>query len=545
MRQRSINSSRLYQSGWNWNNRIRTMYIMDQSKTNNIVLQAKSISKTFGGIKALDCVNLEVYKGQVNAIVGENGAGKSTLMKILTGIHQQYDGQIILDGHIITFANPKEAQKNGIAIIHQELNLIPYLSVAENVFLGREFISRLGLIDYKRMYGETRKLLERLDLHINPRIKVSSLRIGQQQIVEIAHALSLDSRIVIMDEPTSAISEHEIRVLFDLIRSLKAQGVAIVYITHKLDELFQIADSVTVLRDGKLVGSSSIEDVTHDDIVRMMVGRDIKDFFVKADAAKSEEVFSVRDMCLAHPRRHGDYVVDHVSFTVKAGEVLGLFGLMGAGRTELLETIFGLHPKKSSGYIFLNGHQVKVNSPTDAINLGIGFITEDRKLEGLVLQMSVASSISLASLEQTERFGLLSATLETQLAQNYVERLRIKTPSVKQIVENLSGGNQQKVIIAKWLATNPRILLLDEPTRGIDVNAKNEIYRLVSELTQAGLAIVMVSSELPEIMAIADRIIVLSEGKQTAEFTLSQATEELIIKAAIPKSFVLQHSSKV
>ncbi|MFC1635854.1 ATP-binding cassette domain-containing protein [Planctomycetota bacterium] len=293
------------------------------------------------------------------------------------------------------------------------------------------------------------------------------------------------------------------------------------------------------------MGSSSIEDVTHDDIVRMMVGRDIKDFFVKADVAQSEDVLSVRDLCLVHPKRHDDYVVDQVSFTVKAGEVLGLFGLMGAGRTELLETIFGLHPKRSSGSIFLNGREIKVNSPGEAINLGIGFITEDRKLEGLVFQMSVAASISLASLEQTERFGFLSATLEARLAQNFVERLRIRTPSLQQVVENLSGGNQQKVIIAKWLATNPRILLLDEPTRGIDVNAKNEIYKLISELAQAGLAIVMVSSELPEIMAIADRIIVLSEGKQTAEFTLSQATEELIMKAAIPKSFRFQHSSKV
>jgi ribose transport system ATP-binding protein len=518
---------------------------MARSQTNNIVLKATNISKTFGGIKALDNVSLEIYAGKVNAIVGENGAGKSTLMKILSGVYQEYEGQIFLDGLQVTFTNPKEAQNNGIAIIHQELNLIPYLSVAENVFLGREFINRFGLIDYKRMHSKTKKLLERLDLHISPRTQVSSLRIGQQQVVEIAHALSLDTRIVIMDEPTSAISEHEIEVLFGLIRSLKAQGVAIVYITHKLDELFQIADSVTVLRDGKLVGSSSIGDVSHDDIVRMMVGRNMKDFFVKADVVKSREVLSVRDMCLAHPRRRGDYIVDHVSFTVKAGEVLGLFGLMGAGRTELLETIFGLHPKRSSGSILLNGREIKINSPTGAINLGIGFITEDRKQEGLVLQMSVASSISLASLEQTERFGFLSDRLETRLAQDYVERLRIKTSSVQQVVENLSGGNQQKVVIAKWLATNPRILFLDEPTRGIDINTKNAIYRLISELTQKGLAIVMVSSELPEIMAIADRIIVLSEGKQTAEFTHSQVTEESIMKAAIPKSFRLQQSLKV
>ncbi len=512
---------------------------MALSKTDNVVLQARSISKAFGGIKALDGVSLEILAGKVNAIVGENGAGKSTLMKILSGVHREYEGQVVLDGKPVTFANPREAQDNGIAIIHQELNLIPYLSVAENVFLGREFVDRIGLIDYRAMRKETTKILERLDLHINPRIAVSGLRVGQQQVVEIAHALSLHARIVIMDEPTSAISKHEIEILFGLIRSLTAQGVAIVYITHKLDELFQIADTVTVLRDGKLVGSSPIQDVTHDDIVRMMVGRDMKDFFVKANAVKPQDVLGVRDVCLAHPRRRDDYVVDHVSFGIKAGEVLGLFGLMGAGRTELLETIFGLHPKRSSGSILLDGREVEVKSPTDAIGLGMGFVTEDRKLEGLILDMSVAANISLASLEQTERFGFLSGAIGNRLARDYIERLRIKTPSVKQIVENLSGGNQQKVVIAKWLATNPRILLLDEPTRGIDINAKNEIYRLISDLAKAGLAILMVSSELPEIMAIADRIIVLSEGKQTAEFTSSEATEELIMKAAIPKSFGL------
>ena len=512
-------------------------------KTDNIVLQARDISKAFGGIKALDRVSLDIYSGKVNAIVGENGAGKSTLMKILSGVHREYEGQIVLDGKPVTFAHPRQAQDNGIAIIHQELNLIPYLSVAENVFLGREFVGLTGMIDYRAMHRETTKILERLDLHINPRVTVSTLRVGQKQVVEIAHALSLHARIVIMDEPTSAISKHEIEILFGLIRSLTAQGVAIVYITHKLVELFQIADTVTVLRDGRLVGSNAIEDVTHDEIVRMMVGRDMQDFFVKANATKPRDVLGVRDVCLAHPRRRGDFVVDHVSFEVKAGEVLGLFGLMGAGRTELLETIFGLHPKHSSGRIFLDGGKVEIKSPTDAIDLGIGFVTEDRKMEGLILDMSVAENISLASLEQVERFGFLSGAIGNRLAQDYVERLRIKTPSVKQIIENLSGGNQQKVVIAKWLATNPRVLLLDEPTRGIDVNAKNEIYRLISELAQEGIAIVMVSSELPEIMAIADRIIVLSEGRKTAEFPHSLTTEEVIMKAAIPKSFHFQHSS--
>jgi ribose transport system ATP-binding protein len=518
----------------NWSDSVEN--IMSQSQSNNIILQAIGISKTFGGIKALDNVNLEIYAGSVNAIVGENGAGKSTLMKILAGVYKEYEGQLFLDGTKVAFANPKDAQNCGISIIYQELNLFPYLSVSENIFLGREFVNRFGLIDYNKMHSEARKLLERLDLHINPQIQLSNLRIGQQQIIEIAHALSLNARIVIMDEPTSAISEHEIEVLFELIRSLKTQGVTIVYITHKLDELFQIADYLTVLRDGKLIGSCPIKDVSQDDIVKMMVGRNMKDFFVKSSHAQPKEVFSVKDICLAHPKRQGDFIVDHISFTVKAGEVLGIFGLMGAGRTELLETIYGLHSKQSSGSIRLNGRELKFRSPCDAINSRIGFITEDRKTEGLILQMSVSSNISLASLKQTERFGFLNSKLENRLAQNYVERLRIKTSSIQKMVENLSGGNQQKVIIAKWLATNPEVLLLDEPTRGIDINAKNEIYILISELAQNGLAIVIVSSELPEIMAITDRIIVLSEGKQTAEFTHSQATEELIMKAAIPKS---------
>jgi len=514
-------------------------------KSDKPILEARSVSKAFGGIKALDGVDLEVYAGKVLAVVGENGAGKSTLMNILSGVYEDYDGQIILDGRQVAFANPREAQDNGIGIIHQELNLIPHLSVAENVFLGREFCSRLGLIDYRKMHGETARILKRLDLQIDPKIPVADLRVGQQQIVEIAGAVSLNARILIMDEPTSAISEHEIGILFELIRSLTSQGVAVVYITHKLDELFQIADRMTVLRDGKLVGSKSVEGTGYNDIVRMMVGREKKDFFVKVDAVKPQKVIEVKDICLEHTRRSGDYVVDHVSFDVKAGEVLGLFGLMGAGRTELLETIFGVHPKRSSGDVLLDGQRIKVKTPTDAIKHGIGFVTEDRKMEGLILHMSIAESVSLASLKQTECLGLLSKRRERRLAQNYVDRLGIKTPSVDLMVETLSGGNQQKVVIAKWLATNPRVLLLDEPTRGVDVNAKNEIYKLISELAQAGLAIVMVSSELPEILAIADRIIVLSEGKQTAEFVHSQANEESIMKAAIPKGIGSRKLSRV
>lgn len=509
-------------------------------KEDKIILRARNITKSFGGIKALDGVSLEAYSGRVTAIVGENGAGKTTLMKVLSGVYQDYEGQIFLDGREVNFPSPKAAQDNGIAIIHQELNLIPYLSVAENIFLGREFLNSFGLIDYKQMNEKTSDILEKLELHLNPQTPVCELRVGRQQVVEIAKALSLNARIIIMDEPTSAISEHEIEVLFNLIRTLTARGVAIIYITHKLDELFEIGDEVAVLRDGKYIGSSPIKDVNHDEIVRMMVGRDIEKFFVKKTAIKPQELFKVEDICLGHPSRKDEYLIDNVSLSIRVGEVLGIFGLMGAGRTELLETIFGLHPKESTGKIFLDGEELLIDRPTDAIDAGIAFLPEDRKLQGLIMQMSVGASITLASIEQAEHFGFLNNRLERKLAQYYIERLSIKTPSVRQMVANLSGGNQQKVVIAKWLATDPKVILMDEPTRGIDVNAKNEIYGLISELTSLGLGIVMVSSELPEIMAISDRIVVLSEGKKTAEFGRESFTKEQIMKAAIPKSFKYQ-----
>lgn len=504
-------------------------------KDNNIVLEAVNITKAFPGVKALHKVSFQIYRNKVNSLVGENGAGKSTLMKVLSGVYPEYEGEIFLGGKQISFSNPREAQDNGVAIIHQELNLIPYLSVAENVFLGREFTNALGLIDCKRMYSQTKKLLERLNQHIDPKMLVRDLRVGQQQMVEIAKALSLDARVVIMDEPTSAISQREIEALFGLIRSLSEHGVSIVYITHKLDELFQIADRVTVMRDGKVISSTAVEDVSYDDVVRMMVGRDIKDFFVKSQISKQREVLSVEDVSLIHPIHSGEYLVDHISFNVKQGEVLGIFGLMGAGRTELLETIFGMHHNRSSGKILLEGKEVNIRSPKDALDCGIGLVPEDRRLLGLVLLMSVGANISLANLKRAERFSFLSNRLEKAMVGNYINRLAIKTTSVQQTVEALSGGNQQKVVIAKWLATKPKVLLLDEPTRGVDVNAKNEIYRLISELAEASLGIVVVSSELPEIMAVSDRIIVLSEAKKTGEFARSEATKELIMKAAIPK----------
>jgi len=500
------------------------------------VLEARGITKAFAGIKALDDVNLQILPGEINAIVGENGAGKSTLMKVLSGVYKEYEGSIILDNKPVKFNNTREAQDKGLAIIHQDLNLIPYLSIAENIFLGREFLTRTGLIDYKKMHAETMILLKRLEFDIKPDTLVTSLRVGQQQVVEIAKVLSLDARIIIMDEPTSAISEREIYVLFELVKNLTKKNVAIAYITHKLDELFKIADSVTVLRDGKCVASRRIEEVDHDDVVRMMVGRDLNNYYIKAEAVTSKPAMSAKNLSLAYPDRSSDFLLNNVEFSVHKGEVLGIFGLMGAGRTELFETIFGLHPETSSGQIILDGEEISIKSPGEAIRAGIGLVPEDRKLNGLVLNMAVQANITLASLRESVRMALISQKREKEIAEELIKQLQIKTPSPNEIVKNLSGGNQQKVIIAKWLATKPKILLLDEPTRGVDVNAKNEIYRLISELIKQKLAIIMISSELREILAISDRIMVLSEGRKTAEFVQEKANQEKIMNAAIPRS---------
>ena len=513
---------------------------MIHGQDNTVILAAQGVTKHFGGITALDCASLDIHAGQINAIVGENGAGKSTLMKILAGIYQDHEGQLFFRGQELHLTHTRMAQQIGIAIIHQELNLIPHLNIAENIFLGREFLTPLGFIDVKRMRSETSQLLHKLDLDIDPDTQVCTLRVGQQQLVEIAKALAFEARVIIMDEPTSALSDHEVEILFGLIRTLARQGVAIVYISHKLDEVFRIADWITVMRDGRVIDTCPINEIAQDQIVPMMVGRDIDEFFVKATTPQRAEVLRVQDICLDHPNRADDYLVKDVSFSLHQGEVLGLFGLMGAGRSELLETIFGIHPRTSSGRVVIEGRDTKINSPRDAIDARIALVPEDRKRQGLILDMSIRDSISLASLPQTETWGFLSHRLEVSLARNYIERLHIRTPHERQQVKNLSGGNQQKVVIAKWLATRPKVLLLDEPTRGIDVNAKNEIYKLISELAKAGLAIVMVSSELPEIMTIADRIIVLSEGKQTAEFSQQEASEESILKAALPGAVLMQ-----
>ena len=502
----------------------------------DILLTARGISKSFPGVKALDDVQVTVRRGRLNAVLGENGAGKSTLMNVLAGVFPPDAGEIVFEGRPVSFRNPREAQEGGISIIFQELNLIPDLSVAENIFLGREPVNRLGLIDYGTLHRRSSDLLRRLQLDVPPQTRVGRLRVGQQQVVEIAKALAFDARVLIMDEPTSAITNQEVEVLFSLIHQLKRKGVGILYITHKLDELPRLADDVTIMRDGRFIEAHAVEAITTDEIVRLMVGRDPSDLFHKASAPPGDVVLRVEGMTLSHPARPGDRLVDDVSFSVRRGEVLGIFGLMGAGRTELLESTFGLHPNACTGRVEVEGRPVVLRSPREAIAAGLALAPEDRKREGLVLSMSVGENASLASLEGPDRGLFLDPAREREFVRRLTERLRVKTPSLQQRVRFLSGGNQQKVVLAKWLATNPKVLLLDEPTRGIDINAKKEIYALLDELTRAGLAVVMVSSEIPEVLAMADRILVMSEGRKTAEFLRSEATEESVMRAALPRA---------
>jgi ribose transport system ATP-binding protein len=499
------------------------------------ILESRGICKSFPGVKALDRVEFAIRRGTLHALVGENGAGKSTLMNVLAGVYQPDQGQIFLDGRAVSFRNPREAQQAGISIIHQELNLVPDMTVAENIFLGREPRNRFGLVDYRKMHDDARRLLAILDLEIDPGMPVARLRVGAQQVVEIAKALSFDARIIIMDEPTSSITEQEVESLFRLILQLKRRGVAIIYITHKLDELAHIADEITVLRDGRFVATKPFGAVTQDEIVRLMVGRELAEMFPKTAGKTGDDVLQIRGVSLRHPDRTEDYVVRDVSFAVRRGEVVGIFGLMGAGRTELLQSIFGLHPHASTGRIAVTGRQMTIRSPRDAIRAGIALAPEDRKRDGLILTMNVAENVSLACLERTTPWGLLQPSRERTLVGKYMDRLAVKSPSLSAPVRNLSGGNQQKVVVSKWLATQPKVLLLDEPTRGIDINAKREIYALIDELARSGLGVVMVSSELPEIMALSDRILVLAEGRVTAEFGRGDATEEKLLSAALPR----------
>jgi ribose transport system ATP-binding protein len=500
------------------------------------MLAAQHISKKFSGVTALDDINLELPAGKVTAVIGENGAGKSTLMKILSGVYDEYEGDVLYKGQKVHFKNPREAQNAGIAIIHQELNLVPYLSITENLFLGRELKNSLGFLDKKAMRVKTEELLKKLKLSVNADTLIADLKVGQQQVVEIAKALLYDAEVIIMDEPTSAISESEVEVLYGIINDLRKENKAIAYISHKLNELFKIADLYVVLRDGKTIESGEMKGMTHDAIINKMVGRDI-DIIRNGNIAKEKDVLlKVDGLCLTKAGNKQKSILNNICFELYRGEILGIFGLMGAGRTELVETLLGLHPDLSVAKITLDKQSVKFNSATKAINAGMALVPEDRKKDGLVLGLDIKTNISLSSIDQHQSTGLIDNKAELSKAHHYIKALKIKTTSEKQTVKNLSGGNQQKVVIAKCLATKPKVLMLDEPTRGIDINAKNEIYKLIAELAASGLGIIMVSSELPEILAISDRILVMADGAITAEFEGGKATEDNILKAAIPQT---------
>jgi len=500
------------------------------------ILEAHHVTKTFPGVVALRDVSFAVLAGEVHAVIGENGAGKSTLMKVLSGVHPDYEGELILDGRPVRFDGPRQAQQSGIGIVHQELNLVRDLTVAENVFLGREPLTRWRTIDRRTMNAATRELFQRLEIAIAPDRRVGDLRVGEQQMVEIAKALSLNARVLILDEPTSALSDRETATLFSLIRRLKEQGVAIVYISHRMEEVFEVSDRITVLRDGEYVGTLPATQATREELIRMMVGRTLKSFFAEDERTTpgEEVVLSVENLCLTGAGEVRRTLIREVSFQVRAGEILGLAGLLGSGRTEVLEAIFGAHGDRVGGQICIDGRPVVIRSPLDAIECGMALVTEDRKATGLIQQVTVRENLSLPSLRRLVWRGMVDRGAERRLADEFIQRLSIRTPSREQIIVHLSGGNQQKVILGKWLAINPRILLLDEPTRGIDVGAKAEIYHLLRELSLRRIAIVMASSELPELIELCHRILVMREGRPAALFAREEATQEKILAAAAP-----------
>ncbi len=513
---------------------------------NNYILSMQGIEKNFPGVKALDNVCLDVELGTVHAICGENGAGKSTLIKVLCGIHPfgSYKGKILLDGAECSFTNTSDAEKNGIVCIHQELELIPELSVGENIFLGNYPVKN-GFIQWNSVYFETSKLLEKVGLgkegdspshKIDPYEKVLNLGIGQQQLVEIAKALARNARILILDEPTAALTEKEVDTLLGIVDGLRNKGITCIYISHRLDEVVRIADSVTVLRDGQTIGSKKISEITKKDIISMMVGRELANLFPREEHEKKELVFEIRDYSIDDPNIPGKKLVSNINLKAYKGEILGIAGLMGAGRTELFTSIFGAFSAHSTGEIYIKGSKVKINNTVDSLNHGIFLLTEDRKRFGLVLGMDIKENTTLASLNKVASCGFVDVSKEISETSKYIKILKTKTNSVEVDVRTLSGGNQQKVVLQKALMTLPKVLILDEPTRGIDVGAKFEIYKIMNQLVEKGVVIIMISSEMEEILGMSDRILVMNQGKITCEYDYREATQEKIMQASIGSS---------
>lgn len=498
------------------------------------ILEMKDIVKEFPGVRALKSVNLKVRRGEIHAIVGENGAGKSTLMKILSGVYPYgtYEGQILMNGREQKFQNIKESEAAGIGIIYQELTLIKEMSITENIFLGNE-IAKYGIINWTYATERTKRLLQEVGLKEDPQTKVAYLGIGKQQLVEIAKALSKEVSLLILDEPTAALNERDSENLLNIIRNLKSKGISCIYISHKLKEVKEIADTITILRDGETIETYPNDShLTIDKIITGMVGRPLTQLYPRKVHTPQEVVLEVKDWTVDHPEIPDKKLIDHVSFTARKGEILGIAGLMGAGRTELMMSLIGAYGNHRSGEMWIEGERLFFNHPREAIKKGLCYLSEDRKKNGLVLMMEIKENITLAGLESIRKGIGIDANKEIGVANHYVKALQIKTPSIEQKVMNLSGGNQQKVAIAKWLLANPKILILDEPTRGIDVGAKYEIYNIMNDLVDQGVCIIMVSSELPEILGMSDRILVLHEGKITAEMDWKEANQEKVMMAA-------------
>lgn len=489
------------------------------------VIEMKGISKSFSGNRVLEQVDFQLLPGEIHALMGENGAGKSTLIKILTGIYERDAGRVFIKGNEVHFKNPKEAEQMGIAVIHQELNIIPYLTVYENMFLGKELtVGRFGITKDKEMKRKTKEYLTRLGIEIDPNTEAGNLSVGQQQMIEIARAVAANTEVLIMDEPTAALTDREIEALFNVISSLKKQGVGIVYISHRMEEIFQICDRISVLRDGQFIDSKEVAKTNFDEIVKLMVGRQLGERFPERDTVVGQERFKVENLT-----SKGSF--ENISFSVHQGEIVGVAGLMGAGRSEIMQAIFG-YRSLDDGKLFIDGKEVTIKSPFAAIQAGIAFVTEDRKSQGLILDLSVRENLSITTLDKISNKSLISTKTEVSLVDEMIEKLHVKTSGREISVKSLSGGNQQKIVIGKWLGIHPKILILDEPTRGVDVGAKKEIYQLMNDLTKQGVSIIMVSSELPEILGMSDRVLVIHEGKLASVINKSEATQENIMQSA-------------
>ncbi|WML24712.1 sugar ABC transporter ATP-binding protein [Neobacillus sp. OS1-33] len=489
------------------------------------VIEMKGISKAFSGNRVLDQVDFQLLRGEIHALMGENGAGKSTLIKILTGIYERDAGKVFIKGKEVHFKNPKEAEQMGIAVIHQELNIIPYLTVYENMFLGKELtVGRFGITRDKEMKKKTKEYLDRLGIEIDPNMEAGNLSVGQQQMIEIARAVAANTEVLIMDEPTAALTDREIEALFKVIDSLKKQGVGIVYISHRMEEIFQICDRISVLRDGQFIDSKEVAKTNFDEIVKLMVGRQLGERFPERNTKIGQERFKVENLT-----SKGSF--ENISFSIHQGEIVGVAGLMGAGRSEIMQAIFG-YRALDGGKMFIDGKEVTIKSPYEAIKAGIAFVTEDRKSQGLILDLSVRENLSITTLDKISNKSVVSSKTEISLVDEMIEKLHVKTSGREISVKSLSGGNQQKIVIGKWLGIHPKILILDEPTRGVDVGAKKEIYQLMNDLTKQGVSIIMVSSELPEILGMSDRVLVIHEGKLTNVLNKSEATQENIMQSA-------------